>query len=1077
MRIRETLRSVLRARRFPSAQTLPRKTTPRLQLESLEERTVPTIVFNPVFSPETVTDHGGTKLNNPPVYLIFWGSYWQTPAGVQMCADLQNQTASLLSGPYLSGLQQYGVDGHAHLSTVRFDKSDPSNGFTEDQVKAVFNNQIDNNGLPEADDTSNCPIYVVLTPPNVSAQGGALGYHGTDTDYDFPFDFDRMPYAWVGGFGPDYASQVSLYMDTMSHEVVEAITDSEIDLIQKPGITSNQPGYNDPNSNEIADFEPEATTIGYAYRVNGVETQAYWSKQNQAFIVPNGTYQNFTLNPLWNGGSFTNTFTLTVNSGQESWNPNDIITVDSTSAGGVLVTMNGETVQFDPGQITAITINAGPGSETINVEHTLKGVPVTINLVGGSDTVNLSPSEHFLPNLQGSVIVNGQSRSSTLTALDQNDGSSPTWTVTGSSVSTTLPNAAAVQYTSLSNVNLYGGSGAVTYNVLGTTPGTSTYLNAGAGNDTINVLGTTGALTIDGNNGTDLVSVGALSSSTSGSLANVTGKVQVSNSSGQTTLIVKDSSDTTPQTGTVTNTSVTWGSATVGYAKGVTSLDVYGGSGGNVFNILSTAAGTGLFLDSGIGNDTVNVQGSSSAVSINGDSGIDLVIVGSKAPSLGGSLTNVTGTVQVSHTGSSGHTTLGIDDSGDTRAQVGAITANGFTLGGASVNYTPGQVSSLAVHGGSGGNLFNVKSTSAATSVSLDSGLGNDTVNVQGNAGALTINGDSGTDLVTIGSKAPSLGGSLANVTGHVNVSNSSGHTTLVVDDSGDTAAQAVPITSSGINVGTAGIGFISAQLSSLQVYLGSGNDTVTLVTPAPTIPVMVNGGAGSNTVMGANTVSSWVVNTINGGTLGVLNFASFQNLVGGTNVDTFQLLPTGSLSGSIKGGGAPAGLGDWLDYSSRTTPVVINLSTGTATSVAGGVSGIQNVFGGNGGATLTGNALGNILVGGTGADLLIGGTGRSLLIGGKGNDTVQGSTADDILISGFTSFDANETALMAILAEWQRPIPFDQRVSDLTSGISAGAVVKLVAGTTVFDDGGINVLSGGGGSNWIFKGVHDHVS
>jgi hypothetical protein len=256
----------------------------RLALEDLEDRTVPTVVFNPHFGPETVTDGGGQKLFSPPVELVFWGSFWQTSAGSQLAADIENKAATLLSGPFLSHLTQYGSDGNAFFSQAVFDSSDPSNGFTDAQIRSVFNNQIDNNALPESDGTANPPIYLVLTPPNVqSNQAGALGYHSMDYDKDFVFgippsiETDTMAYGWVGGFGSTHDSQLDSYMSTMSHEVAEAMTDPQAGYGGNFGITTTQPGFPSPaGSNEIGDWEPDGGT--YTYRVNGVLTQPYWSR-------------------------------------------------------------------------------------------------------------------------------------------------------------------------------------------------------------------------------------------------------------------------------------------------------------------------------------------------------------------------------------------------------------------------------------------------------------------------------------------------------------------------------------------------------------------------------------------------------------------------------------------------------------------------------------------------------------------------------------------------------------------------------------------------------------------------------
>jgi hypothetical protein len=134
-----------------------------------------------------------------------------------------------------------------------------------------------------------------------------------------------------------------------------------------------------------------------------------------------------------------------------------------------------------------------------------------------------------------------------------------------------------------------------------------------------------------------------------------------------------------------------------------------------------------------------------------------------------------------------------------------------------------------------------------------------------------------------------------------------------------------------------------------------------------------------------------------------------------------------------------------------------VNLTTGTASGVGGGVAGIQNVFGSNNGNTLTGNAQGNILVGGTGSDVIKGGSGRSLLIGSSRNatgpDQLTGGIGDDILIAGYTDYDHDTAALMDILTEWQSTDDYTTRISRISQGVGASNA-RLVWGTTVHDDG-----------------------
>jgi hypothetical protein len=241
------------------------------------------------------------------------------------------------------------------------------------------------------------------------------------------------------------------------------------------------------------------------------------------------------------------------------------------------------------------------------------------------------------------------------------------------------------------------------------------------------------------------------------------------------------------------------------------------------------------------------------------------------------------------------------------------------------------------------------------------------------------------------------------------------------------------------------------------------------------------------DTLIGPNTPNDWTITGPNSGrlassvsvlgnvTVNTVQFSGFENLTGGTQTDVFHMSALGSLSGVIDGGSR----GDWLDYSAFTTPVNVNLATGTATGVHL-VRNIQNVIGGSANDQLTGNSLGNILIGGAGNDTIRGGSGRSILIGGLGNDTIIGGSADDILIGGRTTFDHNYLVLNSMLTEWQRTDKgFAARASDLYHGGGFNGTNRLVWGWTVLDDGGSNKMTGGGGSDWFFANLaagHDTI-
>src|SRR5262249_19137569 len=114
-------------------------------------------------------------------------------------------------------------------------------------------------------------------------------------------------------------------------------------------------------------------------------------------------------------------------------------------------------------------------------------------------------------------------------------------------------------------------------------------------------------------------------------------------------------------------------------------------------------------------------------------------------------------------------------------------------------------------------------------------------------------------------------------------------------------------------------------------------------------------GGAGSDTLTGANTANTWNVTAGNAGNVnGTVTFSSFQNLSGGTAADTFKFADNVGVSGTVNGGGSGT-----LDYSAYTSahPVTVNLQSSTATNV-GGFSNITNFVGGAGTEAWTSDTL-----------------------------------------------------------------------------------------------------------------------
>jgi hypothetical protein len=264
----------------------------------------------------------------------------------------------------------------------------------------------------------------------------------------------------------------------------------------------------------------------------------------------------------------------------------------------------------------------------------------------------------------------------------------------------------------------------------------------------------------------------------------------------------------------------------------------------------------------------------------------------------------------------------------------------------------------------------------------------------------------------------------------------------------------------------------------------GSGNDQFTLVAPVPAV-VTLNGGVGVDTLTGANLANLWQITGVGSGAVGTAKFAAFENFVGGTFTDTFQFGVAGFVPGTISGAGGE----NWLDYSLIAGGITVNFSTGTASLVAGGVSGIRNALGSiAGGDTLTTGPTGGVLVGkGTGNTLRSTG-GPSILIAGIGVNKIFTGSVGDIAIAGFTLFDGNTLALASMLAEWQSGGSYATRIAHLQGApgglngpnflFQGGTVFSPAAPPPIgprFGYGGstnvttITAIAGGLGQNWYF--------
>jgi hypothetical protein len=305
----------------------------RLTVESLEDRVVPTILFEPHLAGESLVP--GTTLDalkSSAVYLLYEGAYWNSTQGKQDQATLTADVRKLLSSPYFSGLSQYtaspqgGVQaafGGSYVDTTAL----PANYFRgtswttlNQRLQNAFN--APNPTILPPSQAPATPIYVFVPDPKVSPGVSWTGYNAEPAG---------RHQVWVSTSIPTGSSGIGLdpVTETISHEVAESISNSvQVDV----------PAEVDWSS-QISDGEPEdssPTGVDYSVRLNGVLVQAYWSQKDSAFIVPDGSVRTTFLKPVWNGMTFTgqsnvvNTFYRLTGGGQlQSMVNNAWTTLDS----------------------------------------------------------------------------------------------------------------------------------------------------------------------------------------------------------------------------------------------------------------------------------------------------------------------------------------------------------------------------------------------------------------------------------------------------------------------------------------------------------------------------------------------------------------------------------------------------------------------------------------------------------------------------------------------------------------------------------------------------------------------------
>ncbi|MBS2013904.1 MAG: calcium-binding protein [Deltaproteobacteria bacterium] len=438
------------------------------------------------------------------------------------------------------------------------------------------------------------------------------------------------------------------------------------------------------------------------------------------------------------------------------------------------------------------------------------------------------------------------------------------------------------------------------------------------------------------------------------------------------------------------------------------------GSGGDETVLLDFtyglfATGTSSVASSGIAIDMGG--GSGDKLAIKGTNGVDTFTFGADAL-----LLNTDAYKDITYTGVENFVvSLGDGDDVFTAsgsAVAGAVFPSAITVfgGPGADTFNEGSVTSPneTIYGGSGTDTVSYASRTAAITVTVgtgaDDGLASENDDIKDDvevitggtaadsltASALgnTLNGGPGADTLIGGAGNDTLNGG----TGNDTLRGGDGNDTLNGDDGDDTFDEGSA--SNGMDVMNGGNGTdtvdYSARTNALTVTMdgASANDGETNEKDNVKGDVEnIIGGSGNDNITG-NSLN----NVIDGR-------AGNDILNGGAGDDTFLQGSAADGNDTISGG-----LGvDLVTYASRTADITAALDGTTASGDIGNSEAdilgtdVENLYGGSGADTLTGNASANEIVGGAGNDTISGGAGDDTLEGGADDDTINCGAGFDV--------------------------------------------------------------------------------
>ena len=215
---------------------------------------------------ETLNYHGGALVQNPDVFLLFWGNEWNSdPEHLSAKAALVSMYQNLGTSEYACAWREYAVPAYP-LGAGTYNgsfviASAPPSPLDDSVIRQKIQNEIAAGHAPARSDDR---VYVVVPEKGVPVAatdgstgcGGAnflfCGYHDSFGTAGAPFRYEVLPYPCTSGNGTCFfdgsTDPVPSFESVGSHELTELVTDPDSPPIDNGG------WFSDRSGNENADI-------------------------------------------------------------------------------------------------------------------------------------------------------------------------------------------------------------------------------------------------------------------------------------------------------------------------------------------------------------------------------------------------------------------------------------------------------------------------------------------------------------------------------------------------------------------------------------------------------------------------------------------------------------------------------------------------------------------------------------------------------------------------------------------------------------------------------------------------------